>query len=100
MLLGEVQPLLGEVQLAPLADAVLLDRGEEEGEEVSEVKAGLLGLTIKICCLMLGVSSNRKSPLLTLIPESESTLPLFCSSRTGLLGPFCLFACLCLSVSL
>ena len=55
MLLGEVKPLLGEVHPPPLGEAVLVDRGEDEGEEVSEVIAGLPGLTIKICCLMLGV---------------------------------------------
>ncbi len=72
-----MHPLLGEVHPAPLGEAVLVEMGEEDGDEVSDVKAGLLGLTIKICCLMLGRSSIGKSALLTLIPESESTRPPF-----------------------
>ncbi len=102
MLLGEVKPRIGEVQPPPLGEAVLVDIGEDEGDDVNEVIAGLLGLTNRICCLMLGVgiSSIWKSARLTLMPESESTLPPFWRSLTGR-GPFFGFAfLLCLSVSL
>ncbi len=85
---------------AGFLDVFVEDIGDEDGDEVNEVSAELLGLTIKICCRRVGVSSMGKSARLTLMPESESTLPPEPTSRPDL-TPFLLGAeFLCRKVSL
>jgi hypothetical protein len=45
---GDVQPRLGDVQ-PTLGDAVLVeDIGDDDGDDVRDVKAGLLGITMTI----------------------------------------------------
>ena len=85
-----MHPRLGEVQVPFLIDAaavVVNDIGEDDGDEVKDVSAELLGLTNKICCLIDGISSKWKSALLTLIPESESTLHPMLTSLAALPPP-------------
>ena len=81
--------------------AFVADIGDDDGDDVSDVRAELLGLTIKICCLIVGVSSIGKSARLTLMPESESTRQPEPRSLTPRPPPFLSGAePLCLNVSL